>query len=159
MFELPIGKKRRVGEHQVAVHVGKNLRGFAGSHHLLRSIEYRITERHFGGRIINEYRLDCCPITMAEWQLVFAGAFDHRGEVTVLPDIAVADTHRLAKCFAAIFEVGDVMAVPDNSQGVRLIETYAETGAVSEDMVHQLVLFRLSYKIAANSVAAKKASR
>lgn len=105
----------------------------AGSY-LLPGIQVKdaVLEMKLGGRCIYISSFKTYTVTVAKNAPVIAMNADNRHNNILAVKIQVAQPVSCAECLAAIFEITNVVPVPDNAQRIGFTEFYYYFGGMSE---------------------------
>src|SRR5450432_1875298 len=81
-------------------------------------------------------------ISVAKAQLIIASNTNYRYYITLFVKIQVSQSMCISKCFAAIFKIPDVMAMPYNAQWVCLIKTNGYFCFFCQEFFHALMVLK-----------------
>lgn len=96
-------------------------------------IIYPVTENGLGGHTVDKGGLDEADVAIPQWILEFEiGAHERCQQALFLIDLKEIEAVLPAPRIAAILEILEVVAMPDDAHGIDLAETYTERGDVDE---------------------------
>src|SRR5690554_7585490 len=92
-------------------------------------------KQHFRRRIVHKSRDDICFIVVFQWTLMLTRHLYNRHGKTFILYVFIRNIIKSTKRFPPIFKIIDIIAVPDNTQSIGLVEFYPEMFGMLQDIL------------------------
>src|SRR5690554_7484645 len=92
-------------------------------------------KQHFRRRIVHKSRDDICFIIVFQWTLMLTRHLYNRHGKTFILYVFIRNIIKSTKRFPPIFKIIDIIAVPDNTQSIGLVEFYPEMFGMLQDIL------------------------
>src|SRR5579863_4551370 len=126
MFFFPFFKKRRIEQLETGLFlIEKYLYGFTRSNQILRFfIKKAIAKLNLRCFTWNKTCFDNHRISVTQGFLKGALNIYYRDHKSMFEKIQIANSIPVSKIFPAVFEVSDIMSMPNNAQRICFVEAY-----------------------------------